>query len=340
MKKLVLFAMVIAGLSIFNACEKSNELEVRQPTDNAQSQEAIKPGVYSENGYLVFKDFETLDSLKKVLNTLTTEELNNFEKEFGFTSAYSYRMDFLNKSDGMNESELINHLAKVSNEGYFDQGRKEFVYPFYNESYAKLLNPNGKVKIDKTFYQFKGDVEIIKPDLSGVNYDGDASKLTKEIQLHENKGLLKSGEMLKETMLSDNRLRSLLQLKRERFDVYDLIIDPFGGIVWGLVGYNWEVYYRFYSYKQYRLYKSDRPTYFNWKTKKAQIGGNNGFWYLNDYNSNPQLERSTSQQAVFHFRIYKSGLTQTSYTPTISSVQVSDFWSDYMSSFHGSLIYP
>ena len=156
--------------------------------------------------------------------------------------------------------------------------------------------------------------------------------------LKATKDQLKSGEMVKESMLSDNRLRCLLQLKRENFALSGYVIED-GRIIWGTLGYYWAVYYRFYSYKQYLFYKSDRPTYFNWKTKQTQIGGNNNYWYLNYYNANPYTERSTQQASIIHYHIYETSLTASGISPTISAVQVSDFWSDYMSSFHGSLIY-
>lgn len=65
MKKLFLFAMTVACLSIFNACEKSEEL-IDQSVD-LQLQATEKPDVYSENGYLVFN---TKDAFEQKLNQL------------------------------------------------------------------------------------------------------------------------------------------------------------------------------------------------------------------------------------------------------------------------------
>ena len=64
MKKLVLLAMVATVLTIFNGCQK-DEL-VSQLADE-QLQAAVKPDVYVEGDYLVFKDFEVLDSLSVVI---------------------------------------------------------------------------------------------------------------------------------------------------------------------------------------------------------------------------------------------------------------------------------
>ncbi len=49
MKKLLFVATVIAGLSIFSACQKSEEL-IDESID-VQPLEAVKSDVYSENGY-------------------------------------------------------------------------------------------------------------------------------------------------------------------------------------------------------------------------------------------------------------------------------------------------
>jgi len=334
MKNLIILAMVAVALIIFNGCQKDELVLIDE-----QPQTVVKPDVYVENGYLAFKDFEALDSLKKLLNNSSNETLISFEASKRFKSAYTVRNELMKKADEMSETQILGYLDEVSKRGYFDKESQAFVYPFYNESYSKILNEFGKVKIGNVFYQLKEDKEVIEPDITGTDFKGNPKNLKKEIQLKTGLTQLKSGVLLKETILSDNRLRSMLQLKKEQFVVYDWIIVN-GEIVWGVVGLNYEVYYRFYSYKQFLLYKSDRPTYFNWRTMQAQIGGNDGFWYLNYYNANPYLERSPYEAAVYYFVVYGSGLTQTQYYPNVYNVQVSDFWSDYMSSFHGSLIYP
>lgn len=338
-KKIGFFAVMAAIIATIGGCQKE-ELTDRQLTDEeVQPQEVVQPDVYVEGDYLIFKDFETLDSLKKELSRMSTKAIQDFEAGLGFKSAFSYRKELLKKADELPESEILSYLDDVSKRGYFDKENQEFVYPFYNESYAKVLNPKGKLKIGNTYYQFEGTIEIVTPDLTEIDNKGNIKNLEHRVQLNSELPRLKSGEMLKETMLKDNSLRCLLQLKREQYILYDWIIVD-GQVVWGIVGYNYEVYYRFYSYRQYTLYKSDRPTYFNWKTKQSRCGGNNGHWYQDYYNANPPTERSTEEAAIIHFPIYWTGLTQSQYPPIVSAVQVSDFWSDFMSSFHGTLIYP
>ncbi len=87
MKKLVLLAMVATVLTIINGCQKD---ELIDKSVDAQSLDVIKPDMYVEGDYLVFKDFEVLDSLSKELNNKADETIKDFEAKIGFKSAYSY----------------------------------------------------------------------------------------------------------------------------------------------------------------------------------------------------------------------------------------------------------
>lgn len=164
----------------------------------------------------------------------------------------------------------------------------------------------------------------------------------KMINLNANFNQLKGGEYkLKGVVLSDGKKRCSLDLKRDWIELKDWIIVG-GQTVWGTVGFNWRYYYRFHSYYRKWWGKSERDTYFNWKTKQLQIGGNNGFWYLNYYNANPATERSNQYKSLFTFVIYEAvqyGVAPGT-PPNVSMVNVSAFWSDYMSSTHGTLVYP
>lgn len=274
---------------------------------------------------------------------MSIDEILDFEASMGYESAFSYRKMLLKKADMLSGTELVHFLDEATISGYFNREDREFIYPFYNESLALVLNKNGKFKIGRTTYKFKGLTQVLTADLSGLEHKGDSDTLKKVIHLNNNPIVqLKSGEMIKETMLSDNRLRCLLQLKREYFAEEGPIIVN-GQPSWGIIGYYWSVYYRFYSYKQFALYKSDRPTYFNWKTNRLGIGGNQDrFPLLDYYNPNPPTERTISQRAIEHVHFYSSTYLTPApgLAPAINLVQVSDFWSDFMYNFHGSLIYP
>lgn len=337
--------MVATVLTIINGCQKD---EMVSQLADEQLQAAVKPDVYVEGDYLVFKNYEALDSLSKELNNKADETIKDFESKIGFESAYSYLKDLKNKAEALPESEIPNFLETANKKGYFDIENNDFVYPFNNESFATVLNPQGKVQIGKTIYRFEGATEIVTADLTGFENVKEIKDLEKKILLDKGITLLKSGDVtVKEVLIgTTGSLRCKLEFKRDYIILYDYI--PVNGqLVWGIVGFNWRYYHRFYSYNQGRLYKSDRDTYFNWKTTQLEIGGdliapNLYYYYLNYYNANPYTERSTEKKAVYTFVVYGA------YTftpapgnpPTALNVNISDFWSDYISNIHGSLTYP
>lgn len=88
--------MVVAGLSIFNACEKSDEL-IDQSVD-AKSKESIANPMFAgldtiafsvENNRLVFDSEEEYQKCIDFLGTIDVEDYNLFEKEIGFNSLLS-----------------------------------------------------------------------------------------------------------------------------------------------------------------------------------------------------------------------------------------------------------
>ena len=282
------------------------------------------------------------------MNNKADETIKDFESKIGFKSAYSFLNELKDKAEGLSESEIPNYLETVSKKGYFDKENNDFVYPFTNESFATVLNPQGKVQIGKIIYRFEGTTEIITADLSGLENKTGIMNVEKRISLDTNIKQLKSADVtLKEVLIgTTGSLRCKLEFKRDYIILYDWI--PVNGqLVWGIVGFNWRYYHRFYSYNQGTFSKSDRDTYFNWKTQQLEIGGdlivpNIYYPYLNYYNANPYTERSTVLKAVYTFVVYQ-GMTLTpapGNPPTVYNVNISDFWSDYISTIHGSLTYP
>ena len=122
--------MVVAGLSIFNACQKS-ELEAPQPADDAQSQEVIKPDVYLENDYLVVKNLEAVDSLKKVLLNKSLEEQSSWENQLGLKSAKIFRAQASDKLAGFENYAIAKRYAEeLAEEGYFNMVIPRYVILF------------------------------------------------------------------------------------------------------------------------------------------------------------------------------------------------------------------
>lgn len=328
-------------LTVFHGCQKEEQVVRPLADGNEQPQLAAKPDVYVENGYLVFKDYETLNKLNKELNSLTEKDLMDYQSKLGFISAYSYRKELLAKADNMPEPQLEGYLNEVSKKGYFNKQTLEFVYPFFNESYSKILNPEGKLKIGKTYYRFEGTTEIVTPDLTGENVNLNSKSFEKRIELNADLPKLKGGEVLQQNMLSSDQLRCLGQLKRELFTEEGWYFNG-SQMIWITMRWEWKVYLRFYSYRQYPLYKSDRPTYFNYKIRAASLGGNfpheEILW---DYNP-PRYYRTDYESAIYHASIYEfyEEVTNTSSNPPNVNIEIPEFWSDFMYYVIGVLNYP
>ncbi len=266
----------------------------------------IKPDVYVEGDYLVFKDFETYDSIAGVLNNGSLKFIKEFETKLGFKSAFTYRQESLEKLNTFTETESISFLNSLSKEGYFNSESQEFTYPFYNESRSIVLNPKGKVKIDNTFYHFEGTFETVVPDLSIKENKGNTNLKPIVINLMELGLQTKSAEILFDNTTASGQQRLTMRVCRENEAIYGDIIEN-GQIVWGLMGYHWEVKLRFHSWRQRALSKSDENTYFHWIANQFTIGGNDSFWYYNYSNPNTATSPWT---AIYYLELYDSGVIE------------------------------
>ena len=330
MKKLFVFAMVATVLTIFNGCQK-DELNISHLTDDVQPQEVVKPDVYVEGDYLVFKDFETYDSIAGVLNNGSLKFIKEFETKLGFKSAFTYRQESLEKLNTFTEMESISFLNLLSKEGYFNLESQEFTYPFYNETRSVVLNKTGKVKIGRAKHEFKGFVQEIK-----------LSSGEKTITVDHNASVsnLKSAEILFDNTTAGGQQRLTMRVLREDEAVTGLIYVPGVGLVEGIVGYNWKISLRFHSWRQRTLSKSDENTYFHYIKRHKVIGGNQittnegltNYYYslVNENPSNPYTETSP-WKAIYYLTLYETGLNPGINSPTIHNIDY-DCWSDRLTS--------
>ena len=337
MKKFKFYALMAVVLTIFSACQEDGPV-VEQPQAVASVLE--KADVYMENGYLAFKDYATLDSIEQKLHSSDFATIRSFEDQMGFKSAYSYLYEAKQKVEELPENQAKSYLKKLSEEGYFDFRDTNFVYPFYAETFAVVLNTEGKVKIGDVIYQFEGNDQIVTPDVNSAAFKN--CKDTSPIRISMNLELsrLKSTEVLKEVYTKDNSLRTRAELKREHYYFYGPIDVGAGEPVMGQTGEGSKVFIRYHSYRQYRLYKSDRPTLFNTKLKRSRIGGNDIFPYVNYNPSNPVTVKTTKVKSVDYHIIYDTGfkaLGEITTTPNVYEVNA-EFWSDYVR-IHNSIIY-
>ncbi len=160
MKKLVLFAMIVTCFSIFNACEKSNEL-IDQGVGK-QLKEAIVPDVYSENGMLIFKSQQIFDSIIAQIQNMNDDEFSNWENSLGFISANTYLLkaedEFINADS---KDEIDNFKKRHSDFLKISDDFEEIDLRFYSKAIGNVLNVEGKVKIGSSLYLFTDEKEYI-----------------------------------------------------------------------------------------------------------------------------------------------------------------------------------
>ncbi len=169
MKKLLMFALAITVLGIFNACEQNDEL-IDQSVDR-QSEEEVEPDVYSENGYLVFKTKEVFDSIRFVVENFSMEECIEWEKSLNFSSAKTKR--YLAEEEAIkivDDSEIQGFKAEYS-QWFNINNDLDINYKFYSKGLEDILNIDGLVKIENTLYKFSSDKEylILNGDFSELS---------------------------------------------------------------------------------------------------------------------------------------------------------------------------
>ncbi|WP_346862422.1 hypothetical protein [uncultured Draconibacterium sp.] len=163
MKKLVWFAMAAVVLSIFNACQKSDEL-IDQSID-AQQQEAVKPDVYSENGYLVFKNIEAVDSIIQMLSKMTTLEIEAWEKSMNVISARSEFEQLFSEYENLSSyEEFLSFKSRNFEKLKFNNSDTEdnsINYPYATIHFLPVLNNKGLVKIGPSLIKYTKENQIL-----------------------------------------------------------------------------------------------------------------------------------------------------------------------------------
>jgi hypothetical protein len=154
MKNLMVLAAIAVVLTVFNGCSKNEASMDKQALSKTQD-------VYLENGYLVFKSFEAVDSLKKLLQNKSLEEQSSWENQLGLKSAKMFRAQASDKLAGYTNQQQEEAYAKeLVKEGYFSMRDSSMCYPFYNYSWDCILNKNGVIKIGDVLYCFQKDAQI------------------------------------------------------------------------------------------------------------------------------------------------------------------------------------
>ena len=169
MKKIRVLLMLLAVLTVFNGCQKDEPVLVDE-----QPQKVVKPDVYAENGYLVFKDINTVDSVIMILGGFNQIEKEAWERQFSYVSARSQFDALYDEYEKLRSIEEFN-LFKERNRGKlrfsdFDPEDNSIDYPYVTELLVPVLNNNGMVKIGNALSKFTSEDQI-------VVLDGDFQKL-------------------------------------------------------------------------------------------------------------------------------------------------------------------
>ena len=266
-------------LTFFNACQQ-DELEV-DPAGETVLQE--KPDIYLEEDYLVFKNSEIVENTLNGLNDQSFEAKQQWEKQFSFKSAMTYRNEASNKLEAMeNLATAEKFISELVSKGYFSMQDSCLSYPFFNISWESVLSPTGLVKIGDVLYCFKKDKEIMVRD-------GNKSTLTRYLNHKEvDNETVKVFGFLK-TKSSPTNFGNLGHVEGRRdlnyyhrllvSFLYERIIvsDPIaGGDIQKGLRYN----INYHSYRRQNWWWIDYNTYFSFRNPDWNIGGN--FDYIQD----------------------------------------------------------
>ncbi|WP_340112994.1 hypothetical protein [Maribellus mangrovi] len=147
MKKLVWFAMILAGLRIFNACEKSDDfIDVNVEDAQAEVKQLSFDGLDSiafsvENNIFVFETEEDYQKCLDFLSVFDVEDYELFELEVGFSSL------------------LSNSRSKGQ------------PCPIEDEKFATLLSPNKQIIVEHYLFTLNHDEEKVDALFIGDDYE-------------------------------------------------------------------------------------------------------------------------------------------------------------------------
>lgn len=265
------------SVNSFNACTKD---ELKAPSD-AEIAKVSKADVYLENGYLVVKNLEVVDSLKKLLHNSTIADQYSWEQKLGFKSAKSFRIQSSEKLASIQNQKIAeNYITELIKDGYFSMQDSSLCYPFYNYSWDCVLNKNGLIKIGDVLYCFQKDAQVAILDgssntlnqflVNGENYNKSLVKVF-PFQKLKSTTPVNYGEVQNVVMYnSNNKKRFTLALLWEPVKIQVLNID----LQWVTVqsGNMYQLY--FHNQTKSLWWWNDNRTYFYNRHISFDFGGN------------------------------------------------------------------
>lgn len=173
MYKFRFFTLLLAVILFLGSCQEEEPLKIQPDEDEFES---MAPAITAENGYLVFKDMATVDSIVRMLNQMGSAEIETWEKQFDYKSARSVFDPLFDEYEKIETMEQ--YLAfKAENRDVLrfrdDEDPEDFSmnYRFSTDYYVPILNSEGVVKIGESITKYTDNNQIIIAD-------GDANKLS------------------------------------------------------------------------------------------------------------------------------------------------------------------
>lgn len=153
----MIIAAIAVVLTVFNRCTKDNSLEI---TENVR-----KPDVCIENGYLAFKNMNSVDSVINVLSKMSHQEKDEWEQNMGLKSA---RFEFEKLFDEYEKltslEEFLKFKEKYSSQLKFnerDETDCSIAYPYKTNYFLPVLNSQGIYKVGNSVIKYTKEDQII-----------------------------------------------------------------------------------------------------------------------------------------------------------------------------------
>ena len=151
----ILLFSALFGL-FFMSCQKNDLKEsiIRKETTAINQQ-----GFAVKDGYLVFKNWHTADSIINQIGKMNQDEVDNWERMIGFRSARrSMKVAFAEYENIQNESEFQSFKQKYNSEFIFSSEPNDHGFDFKPGVgfYAQLFSSSGKMVVGDILYDCSG----------------------------------------------------------------------------------------------------------------------------------------------------------------------------------------
>lgn len=160
MKKIIYLMLTIS----IGACSKNEITPINSESGTPPITRAnIPKNITTENGYLVVKDFQNLDSLTSEIAKMTSLERMAWENSINFESAYTHFKPYFDIFDTISSEHSLQDFKQryrdilnitPNGEDY------EVNYPFNVENLELVLSKDGRIKVGSTLWIYTADRKI------------------------------------------------------------------------------------------------------------------------------------------------------------------------------------